>query len=117
MKIKGLGFGAKWPPNESSSTAGYLLSPFPTSTGPDSHHVDPGYGHQVSLAALAVAEERLGAAKELLLPFADLDRVDLEGPGLLRQDPALLGGLGTDLGLKAAEFRLRMLAMILLGKE
>src|SRR6516165_8908382 len=54
----------------------------------------------VPLAATAVAEERLDAVEELLLPLADLDRVDLEGPGQLGQGPGLLGGLQGDSGLE-----------------
>ena len=47
----------------------------------------------VPLASTAVAEERLGAVEELLLPLADLHRVDLEGLRQLGQGPGLLGGL------------------------
>src|SRR5262249_48832764 len=54
----------------------------------------------VVLAATAVGEERLGAVEELLLPVADLDRVDLEGLGQLGQGPGLLGGLQGDPGLE-----------------
>ena len=54
----------------------------------------------VVLAATAVAEERLGAVQELLLPLADLDRVDLKGLRQLGQGPGLLGGLQGDPCLK-----------------
>jgi hypothetical protein len=47
----------------------------------------------VVLAATAVAEERLGAVQVLLLPLADLDRMDLKGLRQLGQGPGLLGGL------------------------
>src|SRR5262249_41983018 len=59
----------------------------------------------VPLAA-AVAEERFGAVEELLLPLADLDRVDLEGPGQLGQGPGLLDGLQGDLGLEGGRVAL-----------
>src|SRR5262249_22638706 len=55
----------------------------------------------VAIAAAAVAEERLDAVEELLLPLADLDRVDLIRRGELRQGLGLLGGLESDLGLEA----------------
>jgi hypothetical protein len=48
------------------------------------------------LAATAVGEERLGAVEELLLPLADLDRMDLEGLRKLGQGPGLLGSLQGD---------------------
>src|SRR5262249_49879445 len=51
----------------------------------------------VPLAATAVAEERLGAVEELLLPLTDLD---LKGLRQLGQGPGLLGGLQGDPGLE-----------------
>src|SRR5262249_54877537 len=54
----------------------------------------------VVLAATAVGEERLGAVEELLLPLADLDRVDLKGLRQLGKGPGLLGGLQGDPGLE-----------------
>jgi hypothetical protein len=50
----------------------------------------------IPLAATAVAEERFGAVAKLLLPLADLDRMDLKGLGQLGQGPGLLGGLQGD---------------------
>src|SRR5262245_10652171 len=54
----------------------------------------------VVLAVTTVGEERLGAVEELLLPLADLDRVDLEGFGQLGQGPSLLGRLQSDPSLE-----------------
>jgi hypothetical protein len=54
----------------------------------------------VAFALTAVAEERLDAIKELLLPLADLDGVDLEGLGEFGGGPGLLGGLECDSGLE-----------------
>src|SRR4051812_25507170 len=51
-------------------------------------------------AAATVAEERLGAVQELLLPLSDLDRMDLEGSRQLGEGPGLLGGLQGNLGLE-----------------
>ena len=47
-----------------------------------------------------VAEEGLGAVEELLLPLADLDRVDLIRLGELGGGPGLLGRFQGDLGLE-----------------
>src|SRR5205085_1712969 len=55
----------------------------------------------------AVAEERFDAVEELLLPLADRDRVDLEGPRQLGQGPGLLDGLQGDLGLEGGRMTLR----------
>ena len=60
----------------------------------------------VPLAATAVAEERFGAVEELLLPLADLHRVDLEGPRQLGQGPGLLDGLQGDPGLEGGRMAL-----------
>jgi hypothetical protein len=60
----------------------------------------------VPLAATAVAEQRLSAVEELLLPLADLDRVDLEGPRQLGQGPGLLGGLQSDPSLEGSRMSL-----------
>src|SRR5262245_24205279 len=54
----------------------------------------------VVLATSAVPEEGLDAVEELLLPLADLDRVDLIRLGELGEGPGLLGGLRGDLGLE-----------------
>src|SRR5512135_2416636 len=59
-----------------------------------------------AVAAAAVAEEGLGAVEELLLPLADLDGVDLIGPGELGDSPGLLGGLQGDLGLEGGRVSL-----------
>src|SRR3954454_13888316 len=45
-------------------------------------------------------KEGLDAVEELLLPLADLDRVDLVLLGQLGDGPGLLGGLQGDLGLE-----------------
>jgi hypothetical protein len=60
----------------------------------------------VPLAAAAVAEERLDAVEELLLPLADLDGVDLEGLRQFGQGPGLLGGLQGDLGIEGGRIAL-----------
>src|ERR1700677_1802330 len=48
----------------------------------------------------SVLEERLHAVEELLLPLADLDRVDLELLGQLGDGLGLFGGLQGDLSLE-----------------
>src|ERR1700744_257582 len=48
----------------------------------------------------AVAEERLDAVEELLLPLADLDGVDLIRLGEFGDGLGLLGGLQGNLGLE-----------------
>ena len=48
----------------------------------------------------AVLKKSLHAVEELLLPLADLDRVDLELLGQLSDGLGLLGGLQGDLGLE-----------------
>src|SRR5512147_1887463 len=58
------------------------------------------------LAAAAIAEEGLGPVEELLLPLADLDRVDLEGLRQFGDGPGLLGGLQGDLGLEGGRMPL-----------
>jgi hypothetical protein len=60
----------------------------------------------VVLAAAAVAEQRFGAVQELLLPLADLDRVDLEGPRQLGLGPGLLDGLQGKLRLEGGRMAL-----------
>src|SRR3954451_14449555 len=47
----------------------------------------------VVVAAAAVAEERIDAVEELLLPLTDLDRAALIRRRELREGPGLLGGL------------------------
>jgi hypothetical protein len=46
------------------------------------------------------------AVQELLLPLADLDQVDLEGPRQLGQGPGLLDGLQGNLGLEGGRMAL-----------
>src|SRR5581483_9180934 len=54
----------------------------------------------IAAPASAIAEERLGAVEELLLPLADLDGVDLIRLGELGDGSGLLGGLQGDLSLE-----------------
>src|SRR5581483_871309 len=54
----------------------------------------------VVVAAASVLEEGLDPVQELLLPLADLDRVDLEGRGQLGQGLGLLDSLQGDLRLE-----------------
>ena len=54
----------------------------------------------VVLATATVAEEGLGAVEELLLPLADLDRMDLKRLGQFGDGLGLLGGLQGDPGLE-----------------
>src|SRR6516165_868611 len=54
----------------------------------------------LALAPPAVAEDRLDAVEELLLPLADLDGVDLERLREFGDGPGLLGGLQGDPGLE-----------------
>src|SRR4051812_35201454 len=60
----------------------------------------------VVLAAAAVAEEGLDAVEELLLPLADLDRVDLVRLREFGEGPGLLGGLQGDPGLEGGRMSL-----------
>jgi hypothetical protein len=50
--------------------------------------------------------ERLGDVAELLLPLADLDRVDLKGLGQLGQGPGLFGGFQGDPSLEGGRMSL-----------
>src|SRR5581483_2468926 len=52
------------------------------------------------LAFPSVTEKGVDAVEELLLPLADLDRVDLERLRELGDGLVLLGGLQRDLGLE-----------------
>jgi hypothetical protein len=54
----------------------------------------------VVVAAASVLEEGLDPVQELLLPLADLDRVDLKGRGQLGQGLGLLDSLQGDLRLE-----------------
>src|SRR5512135_3819640 len=60
----------------------------------------------LTLATAAVAEERLDAVEELLLPLADLDGMDLVRLGEFGDGPGLLGGLQSDLGLEGGRMPL-----------
>src|SRR6516164_6157008 len=93
-----------------STVAGsFFFQPLDLHVEPSNLLVELGLDGQalVPLAAAAVAEERFDAVEELLLPLADLDRVDLEGPRQLGQGPGLLDGLQGDLGLEGGRVALR----------
>src|SRR5262249_44104525 len=92
----------------SAAAGNFFFQPLDLHVEPTDLLVELGLDGQavVPLAAAAVAEERFGAVEELLLPLADLDRVDLEGPGQLGQGPGLLGGLQGDLGLEGGRMAL-----------
>ena len=57
------------------------------------------------VATSAVAEEGLDAVEELLLPFADLDRVDLVGPRSSARVLVWLAASRATLALNVAECR------------
>src|SRR6516165_4535072 len=92
----------------SAAAGSFFFQPLDLPVEPSDLLVEFGLEGQalVVLAAAAVAEERFGAVQELLLPLADLDRVDLEGPGQLGQGPGLLEGLQGDLGLEGGRVAL-----------
>src|ERR1700757_2673148 len=87
---------------KSAAAGSFFFQPLDLHVEPSDLLVEFGLDGQalVVLAAAAVAEERFGAVQELLLPLADLDRVDLEGPRQLGQGPGLLDGLQGNLGLE-----------------
>src|SRR5262249_26841862 len=92
-----------------SAVAGsFFFQPLDLHVEPSDLLVELGLDGQalVSFAAAAVAKERFDAAEELLLPLADLDRVDLEDPRQLGQGPGLLDGLQGDLGLEGGRMAL-----------
>src|SRR5512135_3596898 len=60
----------------------------------------------LTLATATVAEERLNAVEELLLPLADLDGMDLVRLGEFGNGPGLLGRLQGDLGLEGGRMPL-----------
>ena len=104
----------------SAAAGNFFFQPLDLHVEPSDLLVEFGLDGQalVPLAAAAVAEERLGAVEELLLPLADLDRVDLEGPGQLGQGPVCLAASRATLALKAAGWRfLPELAMTNLGTQ
>ena len=86
----------------SAPAGSFFFQPLDLHVEPSDLLVELGLDGQalVVFAAAAVAEERLGPVNELLLPLADLDRVDLEDPCQLGQGPGLLGGLQGDFGLE-----------------
>lgn len=61
----------------------------------------------VAVAAAAVAEHGLDAVEELLLPFADLDRVDLVDLRQLGEGLGLLGGVEGDPSLERRRVSIR----------
>ena len=87
----------------STATGNFFFQPFDLHVEPTDPFVEFGLERLalLVLAVSAVAEEGLGAVEELLLPLADLDGVDLEGPGQLGKGPGLLGGLQSDPGLES----------------
>src|SRR5215831_11793017 len=93
----------------SAAAGNFFFQPLDLHVEPSNLLVEFGLEGQtlVPLTAAAVAEERFDAVEELLLPLADLDRVDLEGPGQLGQGPGLLDGLQGDLGLEGGRMALR----------
>ena len=66
----------------SAAAGNFFFQPLDLHVEPTDLLVELGLDGQalVPFATAAVAEERFGAVEELLLPLADLDRVDLEGP-------------------------------------
>jgi len=56
--------------------------------------------HNVLNATAAIAEEGFDAVQELFLPLADLDGVDLKGPGEFGDGLGLLGRLQGNSGLE-----------------
>ncbi len=60
----------------------------------------------VVVVAAAVLEQGFDAVQESLLPLADLDGVDLEGPRQLRKGSGLLGGLQSDPSLEGCRMSL-----------
>ena len=60
----------------------------------------------VVVAAATVAEQRFDAVQELLLPLADLDRVDLERPDSSARVLVCLAASRATRALKAAGYRL-----------
>src|SRR6516165_373215 len=93
----------------SAPAGNFFFQPLDLHVEPSDLLVELGLDGQalVSLAAAAVAEERFDAVEELLLPLADLDWVDLEGPRQLGQGPGRLDGLQGDLGLEGGRMALR----------
>src|SRR5262249_11338061 len=92
----------------SAPTGSFFFQPLDLHVEPSDLLVELGLDGQalVPLAAASVAEERFDTVQELLLPLADLDRVDLEGPRQLGQGPGRLDSLQGDLGLEGGRVAL-----------
>jgi hypothetical protein len=99
--------GARW---ASTAAGNAFLQPLDFHVEPADPFVELGLDRPALrlLAAAPVAEERLGAVKELLLPLADLDGMDLEHLRRLGDGPGLLDGLQGDLGLEGGRMPLAL---------
>src|SRR6516162_6523979 len=92
----------------SAAAGSFFFQPLDLHVEPSDLLVELGLEGQalVLLAAATIVEQRFDAIQELLLPLADLDWVDLEGPRQLGQGPGLLDGLQGDLGLEGGRMTL-----------
>src|SRR5262249_8892793 len=87
-------------PLEVSRSGQLFFQPLDLHVEPADLLIEFGLEGLALVSVAAIAEQRFDAVQELLLPLADLDRVDLKRLPQFGEGPGLLGGFQGDPGLE-----------------